>query len=76
MTVQWAASEHQIPLSRVDVQVTQSRTREGHLFRRSVTLSGPLNDEQRGVLERAAEACPLARTLGGRFKIETRIAQG
>ncbi|MDB4982050.1 MAG: hypothetical protein JWM82_2802 [Myxococcales bacterium] len=73
MTVQWTADKHQIPLRHVDVRLTQSRTQEGHLFRRSITLDGDLSEAQRAQLERAADHCPVARTLVGDIAIETRV---
>jgi uncharacterized OsmC-like protein/predicted DsbA family dithiol-disulfide isomerase len=73
MTVQWMADKHHIPLRHVDVRLTQSRTADGHLFRRTLTLDGELTEAQRAQLEHAADACPVSRTLTGGIKIETRV---
>jgi uncharacterized OsmC-like protein/protein-disulfide isomerase len=73
MTVQWTADKHQIPLRHVDVRLTQSRTVDGHVFRRTLTLDGELTEAQRAQLEHAADACPVSRTLTGGIKIETRV---
>jgi uncharacterized OsmC-like protein/predicted DsbA family dithiol-disulfide isomerase len=73
MTVQWTADHHGIPLRRVDVRLTQSRTREGHRFRRSIALEGELTEAQRAQLARAADNCPVARTLTRDIAIETRM---
>ena len=76
MTVQWAADKHEIPLRHVDVRLTQSRTKEGHIFRRSITLEGDFTEDQRAQLARAADNCPVARTLVRDIAIETRVVQG
>jgi putative redox protein len=74
MTVKWAAAKHKLPLRRVEVRMSQSRTAEGHLFRRLVSLDGELTDAQRALLLSAADHCPVARTLQGKITIETRPA--
>ncbi len=74
MTVQWAADRHQLPLRRVEVRLSQSRTPAGHLFRRSVTLEGDLTENHRALLHHAALACPVSRTLENKIAIETRVA--
>jgi putative redox protein len=73
MTVRWAAEKHRIPLRTVDVRLSQSRTAGGHLFRLSIDLGGDLSDEQRALLLRAADHCPVSRTLQGEIRIETRM---
>ena len=73
MTIGRTAEQHQIPLRQVEVRLSQSRTAEGHLFRRSIDLSGDLNEQQRASLLTAADDCPVARTLGRQIKIETRL---
>jgi uncharacterized OsmC-like protein/predicted DsbA family dithiol-disulfide isomerase len=73
MTVRWYAERHRLPLQGVEVRLTQSRTREGHLFRRSIELQGELTEDQRALLLAAADHCPVARTLQGRIAIETRL---
>ena len=74
MTVQWVADKHDLPLDQVEVRMSQSRTASGHLFRRSITLTGDLSEAQRAQLEHAAEACPVARTLTHGIAIETRAS--
>jgi uncharacterized OsmC-like protein/predicted DsbA family dithiol-disulfide isomerase len=76
MTVKWAAAKHQLPLRGVEVRMSQSRTRQGHLFRRLIGLDGPLTDGQRTVLLSAADHCPVSRTLTGKIAIESRLAPG
>ena len=73
MTVQWAAEKHHVPLLRVEVRLSQSRTPTGHLFRRSIELEGDISEAQRAQLQSAAESCPVARTLVGGISIDTRL---
>jgi uncharacterized OsmC-like protein len=73
MTVKWAAEREHIPLDRVEVRLSQSRTPSGHLFRRSIELDGDLNEAQRVRLQRAAERCPVGVTLTGEISIDTRV---
>ena len=73
MTVKWAAERNRIPLRRVEVRLSQSRTAEGHLFRRSIDLYGDLDAAGRAQLLDAADQSPIARTLRGRITIDTRL---
>ncbi|HXU64873.1 MAG TPA: thioredoxin domain-containing protein [Polyangia bacterium] len=73
MTVQWAAEKRGVALEHVVVRVTQARTEKGHVFRRSLVLSGDLSEADRAQLEHAADACPVSRTLTGGIAIETRV---
>jgi uncharacterized OsmC-like protein len=73
MTVQWSAEKHRIPLRRVAIRMSQSRTPTGHLFRRSIALDGDLDEPQRAQLHKAAESCPVARTLLHEIAIDTRV---
>jgi uncharacterized OsmC-like protein/predicted DsbA family dithiol-disulfide isomerase len=76
MTVRWAANKHKLPLRGVEVRLSQSRGAAGeHLFRRSIVVDGDLSDGQREILLRAADHCPVARTLEGEIAIETRLAE-
>jgi uncharacterized OsmC-like protein/protein-disulfide isomerase len=76
MTVRWAAEKHKLPLRGVEVRMSQSRgPTGGHLFRRSIVIDGDLTDAQRESLLRAADRCPVARTLEGEIQIETRLAE-
>jgi putative redox protein len=74
MTVQWMADKHRIPLQRVEVRLSQSRTTNGHIFRQSVSLDGELSDAQRAQLQHAAESCPVSRALvEEEVSIDTRV---
>jgi uncharacterized OsmC-like protein/predicted DsbA family dithiol-disulfide isomerase len=72
-TIGWKAERHQYPLRQVSVRLSQSRDTQGHVFRCSVELSGDLTDDQRAQLLEAAEGSPVARTLRGRIRIDTRF---
>jgi protein-disulfide isomerase/uncharacterized OsmC-like protein len=74
MTIQWAAARGQIPLTRVATRVSQSRRPTGHLFRVSVALEGELTDAQLETLRRAADHCPVSRTLRAHIDIDARVA--
>jgi len=74
MTVQWSAQKHKIPLTGVEVKLTQSRTPKGHLFRCSVSLAGDLTEADIAKLAHAAEVCPIARTLKGEIALEARVS--
>jgi uncharacterized OsmC-like protein/predicted DsbA family dithiol-disulfide isomerase len=72
MTIKWVAERNRIPLRRVEVRLSQSRTGGGHRFRRSIDLYGDLDEAQRAELLAAADQSPVTRTLSGRIDIETR----
>ena len=74
MTVQWAAQSQHLSLDHVEVRLSQSRTPDGRLFRRTVTVAGDLSEADRQRLQQAAEACPVARTLTHGITVETRVA--
>jgi putative redox protein len=73
MTIKWVAARNRIPLRRVEVRLSQSRTADAHLFRRSIDLYGELSDAQRAELLAAADQSPVARTLRGHITIDTRL---
>jgi uncharacterized OsmC-like protein len=73
MTVQWWAQHHRLSVEHVDVRLSQSRTAQGHLFRRSVEVAGDLTEADLAQLQHAAEACPVARTLTHGIAVETRV---
>ena len=76
MTVTLYARRKQWPLESVSVRLRQNRihakdckecsqNHEGHIHRieRSVTVTGPLSDEQRARLQEIAHKCPVHKTL-------------
>ncbi|MEM1043432.1 MAG: OsmC family protein [Bacteroidota bacterium] len=86
MTLRMYADRKKWPLEGVTVQVEHDRlhaqdcaeceTEEGHIdrLRRTLTLDGPLSDEQRTRLVEIADRCPVHRTLEGEIVIETGVA--
>lgn len=73
MTVQWWAQHHRMAVEHVEVRLSQSRTERGHLFRRSVQVTGDLSEADLARLQHAAETCPIARTLTNEIAVETRV---
>ena len=65
-TVMWYAKRKGIPLERVGVVVESDATkeREGvYKMRVALTFEGPLTDEHRAMLHRAAAACPITKLM-------------
>jgi len=82
MTVTLYARRKQWPLERVSVRLRQSRIhskdcqecaqdKEGyiHSIERSVSITGPLTDEQRARLQEIAHKCPVHKTLSSQIVI-------
>ena len=65
-TAMWYAKRKNIPLERVEVVVESddSQERQGiYRMRVRLTFHGPLTDEHRAQLRRAAEACPVTKLM-------------
>ena len=81
MTLRMYARRKKWPLDGVSVDVTHDRmhaqdapspgTERIDRFRREITLTGPLDDEQRARLREIADKCPVHRTLEAGAKVET-----
>ncbi len=73
MTIRLQARRRKIPLSHVEVAVSYHHSGDGgrDSFERSVTLEGNLGNEERAQLMRAANMCPIGRTLGLSADIRT-----
>ena len=82
MTVTLYARRKQWPLEQVTVRLRQNRVhskdcqecvqnKEGfiHRIERSVSVTGPLSDEQRARLEEIAHKCPVHKTLSSQIVI-------
>jgi putative redox protein len=87
MTLRLYADHKKWPLEGIVVRLTHERTyardcedceksdsRIDRIFR-SISLSGPLSEEQRLRLIEIAERCPVHRTLAGPKEIVTRLAE-
>jgi putative redox protein len=74
-TSMWYAKRHTIPLERVEcvVESDDSHEREGvYAFRVRLAFHGPLTDEHRTQLHRAAAACPITKLMTtSEIRIET-----
>ncbi len=85
MTIAYFARRERWPLESVVVRVNHSRvhaadcascdTKEGRIDRleRSIALTGPLTGEQRQVLLKIADRCPVHRTLTSEIEIRTSL---
>lgn len=66
LTAHWYAKKHNIPLERVETEVTRDNAQERagtyKLFVRC-TFHGALTDEQRATLARAIAACPIHKLM-------------
>jgi putative redox protein len=82
MTLMMYAKRKQWPLESVQVRLRQNRIhakdckecaqdKEGYIHRieRSVTLTGPLSDEQRARLQEISHKCPVHKTLSSQIVI-------
>jgi putative redox protein len=85
MTLRMYAGRQDWPLERVAVRLTHNRVHAddcrdsdaspclvGHIDR-TLTLEGPLSEEQRSRLLAIADRCPVHRTLTGEIRVTTRI---
>jgi putative redox protein len=75
MTVRLYADRKGWPLEHVAVSVAfekETGADPPDLFRRTVTLAGPLGEDQRARLLQIAEHCPVHRTLTAGARVETR----
>jgi putative redox protein len=74
----WSLEHVSIQLTHDRVHADDSRDCETRCridrIERSVSLAGPLSDEQRQRLVEIAERCPVHRTLTGDTRIVTRLA--
>jgi putative redox protein len=76
MMVRMYADHHRIPLAGVTTRVKLDRSVPDEVvFRYEVDLEGDLTPEQKLALQRAANACPVRRTLSKKIRFESGIGQ-
>ncbi|HET9627321.1 MAG TPA: OsmC family protein [Kofleriaceae bacterium] len=66
LTATWYAKRHAIPLERVETHVERDDAKERtglYRLRVRIAFHGPLSDEQRAALHRAASACPIHKLM-------------
>jgi len=74
MTVKMYADRKGWPLKSVNVEVSGDKRDDGaFVFKRSITLDGDLNEEQRARLLDIANKCPVHKMLSGKIAIETAL---
>jgi putative redox protein len=79
MTMRMYADRKGYPLKRARTQVVHSKRPDAmraDLFTRTITLEGPLDDEQRGKIIAIADRCPVDLTLVRGSDIETALVEG
>lgn len=80
LTVKLYARQHDIPLTGVTVEVTHdgSQERQGkYAISVTLTLRGALSDDQRTLLHRIADRCPIHKLMTStEVTIETHLAEG
>ncbi len=85
MTIRMYARRKGWPLAHVRVDVTHGKVHAQDteaeearidVFRRSIVLEGPLDEDQRAKLAEIADKCPVHRTLERGVRVETELRQG
>ncbi len=79
LTVRLYADHKAWPLEKIAVHVAHEKAPGAtppDLFHRVVTLTGPLDQDQRERLLQIAERCPVHRTLTAGARIATRVRLG
>ena len=80
MTLRMYATRHGWPLEKTSVLVTHSKTARhdgsppSDTFERTIYLTGPLADEQRGRLLEVADKCPVSQTLQRVSTVRSQLA--
>jgi putative redox protein len=77
VTVRMLAAKHGFPVSGVGCEVRIDRSVPGRAtLHYSLTIDGPLSDDQRRLLREAADQCPVARTLTGVLAVKPATKAG
>ncbi len=74
MTVKMYSDRKGWKLTSVHVSVTQDEVDGALVFRRSISLTGDLSDEERTRLLEIANKCPVHKALSGTIRIESSLA--
>ncbi len=74
MTISAYARFKNVPLERVEVELSQENKDSVHTFYRVIHLYGDLTDAQRTRMLEIANKCPVHRTLTGKIAIESVLA--
>jgi putative redox protein len=76
ITVRMYAKRKGWPLQAIGVLLSMKSTADGTVIDRLITLTGPLDDEQRERLLQIANACPMHKILSGAIRIDSRVDAG
>jgi putative redox protein len=76
ITLRMYAKRKGWPLEAVGVLLSMTTGAEGTTIDRQITLTGPLDDEQRERLLQIANACPVHKILSGTIRIDSRVDAG
>ena len=78
MTIRMYARRKQWPLQSVHVDISHNKSHINgeriDVFKRDITLTGPLDDAQRARLLEIADKCPVHKTLEAGARVETSLA--
>ncbi len=74
LTMQIYAKRKQYPLESVEVSLTHDEAGGIYRMNRKLTVTGPLDEQQRADLLRVANVCPIHKALTSRFEIATELA--
>jgi putative redox protein len=74
LTLKLYATRKEWPLENADVVITHEESPGHYRLNRSITLLGPLTEEQRSRLLEIANKCPIHKVLTGEISIETVLA--
>lgn len=74
MTLKMYADRKEWPLQSVEVTLTGERGERDYKITRRITLTGPLDEEQRKRLLEIANKCPVHKTLSGTITIDSSLS--
>lgn len=74
ITLRMYANRKQWPVAGIQVTVSLARANDKTVFKRSISINGDINEEQRERLLEIAKACPVSKTLQGEIEISSSIS--